>query len=60
MINKIICKMFGHKVSGDNFHGHYCSRCWREFDWGILEKYRKSIPYGTVIKIPKFGSIDED
>lgn len=54
---KLRCWLFHHRIIGDNFYGHHCKRCGLTVDWGILEPYRKPIPYGTVLKIPKFSGI---
>ena len=53
----ILCMILGHKVRGDNWHGHYCERCDRQFDWGIFEKYCKPIPKGTVIRVARTSGI---
>ena len=57
---KTLCLLFNHKVVGDNFYGHWCERCRVEFDWGILEPYRKGIPKGTTITIPKIAPITKE
>lgn len=53
----ILCKLFKHRVIGDNFYGHHCKRCGQCFDWGILECYRWELKVGDVITIPKIKAL---